>query len=207
MQQINLYHKTLKKKSLVFSFQHMVSGAVALLIVLGLIQVINEIVYYTTQSQLKDNAKLLLERSQRLTTLQASLPKLQSDSNLKAQLKQVEKDLISKQRVLSVLSNKKLGNTSGFTQQFTGLARQTIQGLWITRAHFIQGGTVLDIQGKSNHPDLVPKYLQALSSEEAFKGTEFNSFIIQKNTDNNILEFKFNNILSEKSNSNHGLLR
>jgi len=207
MQHINLYHKTLKKKSLVFSFQRMVSGAVALLIVLGLIQVINEVVYYSTQSQLKDNAKLLLERSQRLTTLQASLPKLQSDSNLKAQLKHVEKDLISKQRVLSVLSNKKLGNTSGFTQQFTGLARQTIQGLWITRAHFIQGGTVLDIQGKSNHPDLVPKYLQALSSEDAFKGTEFNSFIIQKNTDNNILEFKFNNILSEKSNSNLGLLR
>ena len=198
MQQINLYHNKLKKKVLLFSFLRLTHASLALLIILGLVQAANEYLYYSTKSQINLNENLLTEKTQRLNVFQASLPKMQRDLNLQVKLHQLEKDLINKQTVLDVLSNKKLGNTTGFTQHFEGLARQTIQGLWITRAHFLQGGTELDIQGKSNHPDLVPKYLQALSSENAFKGTEFNSFIIQKNTKDNTLEFKLNNITSAK---------
>lgn len=199
MQQINLYHKKLKKNALLFSSLRLTQGSLVLLIVLGLFQAINEYRYYSTQSQISTSTKLLTEKTQRLSLFQASLPKTQRDLSLKVKLQQLEKDLINKQTVLDVLSNKKLGNTTGFAHHFEGLARQSIQGLWITRAHFLQGGTVLDIQGKSNHPDLVPKYLQALSAENAFKGSEFNSFIIQKKSKSSILEFKLNNISAENS--------
>lgn len=199
MQHINLYHNKLKKRVLLFSSLRLMQASIALIIALGLIHAINEYRYYSTQAQINSSAKLLTEKTQRLTKFQASLPKIQKDFSLKVKLQQLEKDLINKQTVLEVLSNKKLGNTTGFAHHFEGLARQSIQGLWITRAHFLQGGTVLDIQGKSNHPDLVPKYLQALSAENAFKGSEFNSFIIQKNPKSNILEFKLNNITAENS--------
>ena len=198
MQKINLYHNNLKKKVLLFSFLRLTQASLALFIILGLVQAANEYLYYSTKSQINLNEKLLTEKTQRLNVFQASLPKMQRDLSLQVRLHQLEKDLVNKQTVLDVLSNKKLGNTSGFTQHFEGLARQTIKGLWITRAHFLQGGTELDIQGKSNQPDLVPKYLQALSSEDAFKGTEFNSFVIQKNNKSNTLEFKLNNITSAK---------
>lgn len=198
MQQINLYHDKLKKEKLILSFKHVLYGSVALLFFLGFIQGINEYIYYSTRAQLNAKAKVLEAKTQHLINFQASLPKVQRDRSLNVKLRKLEKDLISKQTVLDVLSNEKLGNTTGFTQHFEGLARQSIQGLWITRAHFTQGGTVLDIQGKSNQPDLVPKYLQALSGENAFKGTELDSFIIQKNSKENILEFKFNNIAAGK---------
>lgn len=205
MQQINLYRKNLRKKVLIFSFQKLMHSSIALIIVLALVQIANEFHYHSTQAQLNVHVKLLIDKTNKLNTFQASLPKVKKDLNLEVKLQKMEAELINKQTVLTVLSNKKLGNTDGFTQHFEGLARQTIKGLWITRAHFIQGGTILDIQGESNHPDLVPKYLQALSSEQAFKGSEFNSFIINKNEKNNALEFKFNNISSSSSKTSSGL--
>jgi len=202
MQQINLYHISLKKKLLLFSFQRLLHASIALLFLLIFIQGYNEYNYYSTQITFKAKTKQLAESTQRFNTLQTNLPALRKDQSLTIKLKQLEQDIINKQLVLSILSDKKLGNTEGFTKHFEGLARQSINGLWITRAHFIEGGTVLDIQGQSRAPELVPKYLQGLSSESAFKGSEFNSFVIQKNTKTKLHEFKFNNIKSSQTRTN-----
>ena len=202
MQQINLYHVKLKKKLLLFSFQRLLHASLTLLFLLGFIQAYNEYNYYSTQISFKDQTKQLAQSTKRFHTLQANLPTLKKDQSLTIKLKKLEQDIINKQLVLSILSDKKLGNTDGFIKHFEGLARQSINGLWITRAHFIEGGTVLDIQGKSRTPELVPKYLQGLSTESAFKGSEFNSFVIQKNAKTRLHEFKFNNIKSSQTRSN-----
>ena len=202
MQQINLYHISLKKKILLFSFQRLLHASISLLVLLGFIHTFNEYNYYSTQSTFKDKTKQLAESTKRFNSLQASLPTVNKDLSLATKLKKLEQDIINKQLVLSILSDKKLGNTEGFTKHFEGLARQSINGLWITRAHFIEGGTVLDIQGKSRAPELVPKYLQGLSSESAFKGSEFNSFVIHKNAKTKLHEFKFNNIKSSQAQTN-----
>jgi len=202
MQHINLYHISLKKKLLHFSFQRLLHTSIALLFLLGFIQAYNQYNYYSTQNTFKVKTKHLAESTKHFNTLQTNLPTLRKDQSLTVKLKKLEQNIINKQLVLSILSDKKLGNTEGFTKHFEGLARQSINGLWITRAHFIEGGTVLDIQGKSRAPELVPKYLQGLSSERAFKGSEFNSFVIQKNAKTKLHEFKFNNIKSSQARSN-----
>ena len=197
MQQINLYHSSLIKKLVALSFGQLVLGSIGLLVLLAVIQAYNEYSYYSSKSLLAQKQQQLVVATKNFTLLKSTLPKLQKDPSLGLKLKQFEKDLNSKQVVLAILSDKKLGNTAGFTSHFEGLARQSISGLWITRAHFIKGGTVLDIQGKSQKPELVPQYLQALSSETAFKGTEFNSFVIQHDKKNKIHEFKLNNLSSK----------
>lgn len=202
MQHINLYHISLKKKLLALSFQRLIQASIGLLLVLGITQLFNEYNYYSTQTTLEEKTENFSASTKRYNSLQASLPVLSKDHSLTANLKKLEQDIINKQLVLSVLSDKKLGNTGGFTKHFEGLARQSLSGLWITRAHFIEGGTVLDIQGKSRIPELVPKYLQGLSSESAFKGSEFNSFVIQKNPKTKLHEFKFNNLESSQKQTN-----
>lgn len=202
MQQINLYHISLKKKLLLFSFQRLLHASIALVFLLGFIQTYNEYNYYSTQIEFKGKTTQLTESTKRFNTLQTNLPMLKKDPSLTIKLNKLEQDIINKQLVLTILSDKKLGNTEGFTKHFEGLARQSINGLWITRAHFIEGGTILDIQGKSRAPELVPKYLQGLSSESAFKGSEFNDFVIQKNAKTKLHEFKFNNIKSSQTRSN-----
>lgn len=210
MQQINLYHASLRKQILRFSAQRLLQGSLVLSILLVLWHAVNVFQLYNLQSHLNTNNTLLAEKKNQLLTLQASLPKVKKDDNLDTTLKKLELDLINKQAVLSVLSERKLGNTNGFTKHFESLARQTIEGLWLTKLHFMQGGTVLDFQGQSVRPELVPQYLQALSSEAAFKGTEFDSFILQREKANkskkyNALSFKINNIEAIKAAPQAGL--
>ena len=194
MQQINLYHSRLRKKELLFSFNRVVQAAAALLALIFIVQAYGFYQTYSLQADMTTATKLLADKKQRLQTLQASLPKIKKNAQLATTYKNLEQDLVNKQTVLNVLSEKKLGNTSGFSEHFEGLARQSKAGLWLTRLHFFQGGTVLDIEGHSNKPELLPQYLQALSSEEIFKGTEFNSFVIRRENNNKPLHFKINNV-------------
>lgn len=194
MQQINLYNKSLRKKILSFSLYRLSQGSLALLVFFGLWYSINEYQFYSLQTQISDAKILLVKKQKQLQTFQASLPKVKKDLSLKAKLTRIEQDLINKQAVLDVLSDQKLGNTSGFTGHFEGLARQTIKGLWLTKLYFMQGGTAVNIHGYSKQPELLPQYLQALSSEDAFKGTEFNYFIIQRDKKSKALSFMLNNI-------------
>jgi len=194
MQQINLYHTQLRKQDVLLSSGHLLQGSIALIVFLGLLQFYSQYQNYSSNNQIQELNKQLTEKNTRLATFQNSLPKVKKDLNLKDKLTQLEVDLINKKTVLNVLSEKKLGNTDGFTKQFAGLAKQTIKNLWLTKIHFLQGGTVLDIEGKAKKPTLVPQYLQALSSETIFNGTEFNSFIINRTEKNSSLKFKLSNI-------------
>jgi len=194
MQQINLYNKSLRKKILAFSLQRMAQGAFALLLLLGLWHGINLYQVSSLQKEINNSKTVLFEKQKKLQLFQASLPKVKKDLHLKVTLTRLEQDLINKQAILDILSDQKLGNTKGFTGHFEGLARQTIKGLWLTKLHFLQGGASLNIQGYSKQPELLPQYLQALSSETAFKGTEFNHFIIQREDKNNVLSFMLHNL-------------
>ncbi len=207
MQQINLYQAQLRKQKPLISFQHSATGIVALSFLLILFQSYKQYELASLEIQLKDTMLQLSEKNGRLNTFKNSLPKVKKDLNLKSNLVLLEKKLISKKRVLDVLSGQKLGNTTGFSNQFKGLARQTINGLWLTKLHFLEGGSILDFQGKVQNPALVPQYLKALSSEQIFKGTEFHSFIIQKNASQTSLDFKFNNLIKISSNDNIELSR
>jgi len=193
MQQINLYHAQLRKPDVLLSSSHLIQGSIALIVLLGLIQFYNQYQHYSSKTKIQKLNTQLSSKNTLLTTFQNSLPKVKKDLNLKDKLTQLEVDLVNKQTVLNVLSEKKLGNTEGFSKQFVGLARQTIKDLWLTKIHFLQGGTVLDIEGKAKQPTLVPQYLQALSSETIFNGTEFNSFIINRNENNTTLKFRLSN--------------
>ncbi len=205
MQQINLYNKSLRKKILVLSLQLLSQSSLALLLFLGLWHGINTYQVFSLKTQITNTQKILADKQKHLQAFQASLPKLKNDLSLKVKLTRLEKDLINKQAVLNILSDQKLGNTMGFTGNFEALARRTIKGLWLTKLNFIQGGTVVDIQGYSEKPELLPQYLQALSSEAAFKGTEFNHFIIQRKKKNKVLSFTLNNINVATSETPTGL--
>ncbi len=194
MQQINLYKENLRKKVLLLSMQHLSQATLALVVLLGLWHGVNIYQLTSLQTDINHAKTMLATKQKKLQHLEARLPKLRKDPKFQNQLSLLEKDLVNKQAVLSILSNQKLGNTKGFTAYFEGLARQTINGLWLTKLYFMQGGRQLNIQGQLKQPELLPKYLQALSNEAIFKGTEFKHFIIQREDKNKALSFVLNNI-------------
>jgi Tfp pilus assembly protein PilN len=72
------------------------------------------------------------------------------------------------------------GNAAGMSGYLIGLARQRIEGLWLTRIDIREGGDAINLSGRSITAEQVPQYLQRLSAEQAFKGRTFGGLAVQK---------------------------
>lgn len=115
-----------------------------------------------------------------LKILQTAFAKRKKDRTLKKQINKKTMELANKQKVIGILSQDKFGNTEGFIEHISGLARQRIDGLWLTKIRIASGGTNVALDGITSKPSLLPKYLQRLSSEKVFVGTEFQSLLMSR---------------------------
>lgn len=179
-QQVNLYQDELRPKKLNYSAAMMAQLSLVLIVVLS---VVTGFIYF--QLQLQQKQYVLSQQIQKQAT--ADLQKLQTELSLRKKdavlAKRVvdkTKELSNKKKVLNILSRDEFGNTKGFVEHVSGLARQRINGLWLTQIRIASGGTNVSLQGTTNKPALLPKYLQRLSAEKAFAGTEFESLLMAR---------------------------
>lgn len=194
MQQVNLYQDELKTQKLKYSASMLLQISVVLVVVLSIITGFS---YF--QQQLHQTS--LAEHQQKQKIAMADLQKIQSqlslrnkDAVLARRITEKTKELSSKQKVLNILSRDEFGNTKGFIEHVSGLARQRVDGLWLTKIRIASGGTDISLNGTTSKPSLLPKYLQRLSSEKAFSGTEFQSlFMARQEKKKQLLNFSLKN--------------
>ena len=189
MQQVNLLTPELRasqkrlplNKALVYA-----GGLTAVLAVVSLFQWWQQ---HSQSQQLiaanQEKAKLV----QQIETVTSEISAMSDDSNFKKVLLEKESELNNKQNVLTILSGQRFGNTKGFAEHFTGLARQHIDGMWITALNIHGGGDKLNLQGSTFSPEAVPQYLQNLSNESSFKGVEFKTFMMERDKDSSRVDF------------------
>lgn len=180
LQQINLYHPSLRKQQLRYSFNALMRAVVvSVLLVVGY----SAVVYWQLQNSQTQLAELQQQQNsalQRLQQIQQQFASRQKDPALQRRVLQLEQELTNKQNVVGVLSGNEFGNTKGFIGHFTGLARQRLEGLWLTHLDISNGGLNLEIKGTTLQPELLPRYLQRLSAEQAFSGTEFKTLLMAR---------------------------
>ena len=180
MQQINLYQDSLHAPRQWLSVPQL---TMATSIVIGLLGVISTGQWWWLH---RSNAQLqAVKQEQQQLTLQIGrlskqLALSHNDVELKQTLSNKENELQDKQAVLQALTGKHFGNTLGFADQFTGLARQHVQGVWITGLYIHAGGEKLNLEGSTYEAELVPRYLQRLAQEPSFQGIEFKTFLMQR---------------------------
>ena len=97
-------------------------------------------------------------------------------------------DFKRKSEALAALSRSELGNTTGFSPQFIGLARQRLAGLWLT--HIALGGPGLELRGITLSEELLPRYLDMLGHEPVFQGTRFGEAHLTRSADPAGLSFE-----------------
>jgi len=185
LQQVNLYQEELRKQKVKFSAQMLVQTSSLLLAVLLLLSGFK---YW--QLKMHEQALVLQQQKQQqamadLQAVQSELAKRTKDSSLEQQINDRTKELSNKQKVLSILSQDEFGNIKGFVDHVTGLARQRIDGLWLTQLRIASGGSNISLYGSTTTPSLLPKYLQQLSAEKAFSGTEFHSLLMARHEKKN----------------------
>lgn len=182
MQQINLYQPGLRKKKTQISSQQLlmaVAGVTAVMLVF--------IVFYSFQlrqleSQLETQRAVQAAKLAQLESLQAQIQGRQKDQQLQAKIDALLQQINNKQRVMKVLGDQRFGNIKGFSPHMNGLARQRIDGLWLTEIRISHGGETLGIKGQALKAALLPRYLQRLSSEDIFNGKAFETLSMSRST-------------------------
>lgn len=180
LQQVNLYQDELKKQKLNYSAAMLTQVSLILLVVFSVAAGIRYFQLQQHQSLLAENQQKQKMAMANLQKLQTELSKRKKDASLSKRILSITKELANKQKVFGILSQDEFGNTKGFVEHVSGLARQRIEGLWLTHLRIADGGTDVALHGSTLKPSLLPKYLQRLSAEKAFAGTEFQSLLMAR---------------------------
>ncbi|MDZ7661736.1 hypothetical protein [Thiohalophilus sp.] len=182
-QQINLYQEVFREQTIPVSARQV---SLLLLVLIGVLGLVSAGLYWQQQGlqeQLVAREQQKAGLDARLAALRQQFETRQGDPSLQRAVNALNEELVTRQRILQALSGQRFGNSDGFVEQLTGLARQRIEGLWLTELVIRRGGTRLDMQGRSLKPEYVPNYLQNLAAESIFAGTEFENLAIHRNAD------------------------
>jgi hypothetical protein len=189
-QQVNLLAPMFRKQRALFSAQ------VSLLIVLlfiGALGLIYAGVRWRGAMLGTEQARLEAQRisnTNRLNELAAQMQGKNQSHALDAQLNALTQERDRKAQALAALSRQELGNTRGFSPQFTGLARQRLNGLWLTHIEVGGNGAQMALKGITLSEELIPKYLAKLGTEAVFAGTAFQDASLERRSEGgNQLEF------------------
>lgn len=111
-----------------------------------------------------------------LETLSKEIPQKQPSPLLEQEVMRLEKERDARQGVLKALSgNSQGGRDVQFSRYLEALARQQVQGLWLTHIRISEGGRHIGVKGQTLESKLVPHYLQRLQGEKVFAGASFNT--------------------------------
>lgn len=203
MQQINLYHKEFhdvrdwRKTGII--------GAVILTLVA--LAGINAVQIYKTsqlQAELENKNQKIKNFEHTYAALQKNVKPRAKDMALVAELENIKRSNSEKLRALNYLSGNDAGNTVGFSYLMEGLGRERdkISNLWLKKIKFSHGGYDIHLSGSSYEPDLLPKFVQALSNEDIYKDREFKEVKVSRADHNKrIVDFVLDTQYQPKKNS------
>ena len=179
-QQVNLYRDELRTRKLKYSALILVQLCIFLIVVFSVVSAFKFFQLQQQQKSFSANQSKQKIVMRELSKLQNELTKQVKDRTLIKKINQKSTELANKQKVLGILSQDEFGNTNGFVEHVSGLARQRMNGLWLTKIRIAAGGTDVALRGTTSKPTLLPKYLQRLSAEKIFVGTEFQSLLMSR---------------------------
>lgn len=170
-QQINLYNPLLLKQKKIFSARTM-AQAIGL-IALGLVAVYGYAHYQV--SYLQQETELAGKRHEavqaRLARISQQFGPRPKSGELEANIKLAEADYLALTDVQTALKQGDPSSASGFSPYLTALARQAVEGVWLTQFSLIGGE--MSISGRSLKPSLVPDYIHRLGDEKIMQGRKF----------------------------------
>lgn len=179
-QQINFYRSEFRKTHKNFSsgMLLMAGGAIVAAMLLGYgFTMYKAIGIEHELKTLSNQEKAAIER---LENLQPSMNAMNGDQSWEERLEDARRALRDQQLVLGMVRDSSLGDIQGFSHHLTSLARQNIDGLWLSYIRLSMLGDNTILEGQALQADLVPAYLQSLAEEPPFATQRFTQFQIDR---------------------------
>jgi hypothetical protein len=187
LQQVNLYEP-------IFREDHKLFSATTICVGLGIVAAglaaITLFSWWRVQSldrQLHAVHAQEAEQKKFMAQANAIVEQAGSHQTMEIHLQAMVVDLARRQQALRYLRGGDAGGPSGpvlanrgFVGRMTALARQQLDGLWLTGASFVSGSDRFELTGTATRADLVPIYLARLMNEPAIAGTKLQSIEIRQ---------------------------
>lgn len=175
-QQVNLYQPIFRKEEKKFS-------TVAMLQAVGIVALGVVLMYgyswwhiNSLRQELKRAQQNQAAAGKRLAEVTEKFGRRGSGTSLDNEIVRLEREVVAKQRMQEILQRGVFSNTHGFSDYLVSLARQHVPGVWLTGFDITGAAEQLSLSGRSTDPELVPRYMQRLSSEKTLSGLEFRVF-------------------------------
>lgn len=183
IQQINLYQGSTRKSVPVFGANHLIKGSLGLVVVVIVMTSIGMWQTSTLRSSVEDSRNRLQALTTETEALKAEYPEIPVDSGLQEKLADSRRLIDAMRKFLDYLTDSQSARAQGFSTYFEGLARHKIPKLWFSGVTVTDGGVNLKLAGTTLLPERVPKLLQLLRAEPAFRGKLFGSLVMEKQED------------------------
>lgn len=177
-QQINLFNPAFQPQKHVLSAVQLALAAGVLVAGIAGLALWGSLQTAELQQQANAGAAQLDTRQARLAAVNTEFVPRGKDVTMDGQLLDADRKLAAMRHMSGALARGELGDTSGFAGYFKALARQSMQGLWLTGVTVDAGGAQIGIRGRALDPAMVPGYLNRLTNEPLMQGKSFASLQI-----------------------------
>jgi hypothetical protein len=179
-QQINLFNPLFEEKKKLFGAAAMAQALVVLLAGVLALSYYGSRDLATLQKQADNGARQVEKKKQQLSALSAELPPRQKSWELEARLAESEAQLAALKRIAGVIDRGELGNSTGYSEYFRALARQHMDGLWLTGLAISGAGCDIGVRGRALDASMLPGFLGRLAHEKIMQGKSFGSLQISQ---------------------------
>jgi hypothetical protein len=169
-QQINLFDARFRKQKQQFSAATVVRALGA---VLALALVLQQLYAYqnrSLQARLANTEKRAAELREQSLRLAKEFSEQGRSNALGDEVTRVEEQLRMRRSLLASMQSGVGGNVQGFSPYLAALARQTMDGVWLTSVEIATASGDLVLKGRALDGELVPAYIRQLNREPLFSG-------------------------------------
>lgn len=115
--------------------------------------------------------------------LAAKLAANKPDAKLQARVMDAQRTLLQRRAALATLNGNTPDREGGFSTRLSALARQSVDGLWLTGMVLRQND--VQLKGRAMQPALIPVYVQRLDKEPSLQGHAFKALDVVRPVDKN----------------------
>jgi len=177
-QQINLFNPIFRKQKKYFSSATMAQALAIICVACALLAWDAGLRLRALQAQAASTDARLAARQQKLGEIKVQYAPRARSATLPLEIKAAEQELAMLANARDTIARGGVGDVRGFSAVLRALARQDVEGLWLTDIAIDNGGASIGLQGNALQAALVPQYMQRLSQEAALKGQSFSTLRI-----------------------------
>ncbi len=180
VQQINLYRGNQSANGSTAQSRGLLLAGLGALVLVLVLAGAGELYLQQVASDRETVAQRLNTRQTELASFKSTLTPRAVDPHLESELSRLRETRDRINANLAAIAQHADSASGGFSDYFSGLARNTLDGLWLNNVAVSAGGSEMRLKGQAIEPELVPQLLRTLAAEQAFAGRAFRKVTFER---------------------------